>query len=102
MPYLKLEGNTEEICNNIYRKFKTKKMMKNKIITLIIVAFATITNAQNYFKAKVLDSESNEALIGATLLLKGTNNGVSTWTYYNMETKHHVAYKNVISNGLVL
>ncbi len=53
-------------------------MMKNKIITIILVAFATITNAQNYFKAKVLDSESNEALIGATLLLKGTNNGVST------------------------
>jgi len=52
--------------------------MKNIIITLILVAFATITNAQNYFKAKVLDSESNETLIGATLLLKGTNNGVST------------------------
>ena len=52
--------------------------MKEKIITLILVAFTTITNAQNYFKAKVLDSESNEALIGATLLLKNTNNGVST------------------------
>ena len=52
--------------------------MKNTIITLILVAFATITNAQNYFKAKVLDSESNEALIGATLLLQGANNGVST------------------------
>ena len=53
-------------------------MIKNKIITLILFAFATITNAQNDFKAKVLDSESNEALIGATLLLKGTNNGVNT------------------------
>ncbi|MDC0204545.1 TonB-dependent receptor [Flavobacteriales bacterium] len=52
--------------------------MKNKIITLILVAVATITNAQNYFKAKVLDSESNEALIGATLILEGTINGVST------------------------
>ena len=53
-------------------------MIKNKIITLILVAFATITNAQNYFKAKVVDSESNETLIGSTLLLQGTNNGVST------------------------
>jgi len=52
--------------------------MKNIIITLILVAFATITNAQNYFTAKVLDSESNEALIGATLILEGTTNGVST------------------------
>ncbi|MDP7568111.1 MAG: carboxypeptidase-like regulatory domain-containing protein, partial [Flavobacteriales bacterium] len=52
--------------------------MKNIIITLILVALATITNAQNYFKAKVLDSESNEALIGATLILEGTTNGVST------------------------
>ena len=53
-------------------------MMKNKIITLILVAFTTITNAQNYFRVNVLDFETNEALIGATLLLKGTNNGVST------------------------
>ena len=52
--------------------------MKKIIIALILVAFATITNAQNDFKAKVLDSESNEDLIGATLLLKGTNNGVNT------------------------
>ena len=53
-------------------------MMKNKIITLILVAFATITNAQNTFTAKVLDSENAEALIGASLILKGTTNGVST------------------------
>ena len=78
MPYLKLEGSTEEICNNVYKKIKSKQMTKNKIITLILIVFATITNAQNYFKAKVLDSESNEALIGATLLLQGANNGVST------------------------
>jgi len=52
--------------------------MKNIIITLILVALATITNAQNYFTVKILDSESNETLIGATILLKGTTNGVST------------------------
>ena len=52
--------------------------MTKKIITLLLIAFSTITNAQNYFRAIVLDFETNEALIGATLLLKGTNNGVST------------------------
>ncbi len=53
-------------------------MMKNKIITLLLVAFATITNAQNTLDVMVSDAENKEVLIGATLLLKGTNNGVST------------------------
>ena len=53
-------------------------MMKNKIITLLLVAMATITNAQNTFTVKILDSENNEVLIGASLVLKGTINGVST------------------------
>ena len=43
--------------------------MKNKIITLLIVAIATITNAQNIFTAKILDIENQEALIGASLIL---------------------------------
>ena len=33
-----------------------------KTITFLLVAIATITNAQNYFKAKVMDSESNYLL----------------------------------------
>ena len=41
-------------------------MIKNKIITLILVAFATILNAQNTFTSKIVDSENNEVLIGAT------------------------------------
>ena len=55
-------------------------MIKNKIITLILVAFATISNAQNTFTSKIVDSENNEVLIGATILLKGTINGVNTNT----------------------
>ena len=55
-------------------------MIKNKIITLILVAFATISNAQNTFTSKIVDSENNEVLIGATILLKGTINGVNTDT----------------------
>ena len=49
-----------------------------KLFTIICITLAIITNAQNYFRVNVLDFETNEALIGATLLLKGTNNGVST------------------------
>ncbi|MDC0201948.1 TonB-dependent receptor [Flavobacteriales bacterium] len=55
-------------------------MIKNKIITLILVAFATISNAQNTFTSKIVDSENNEILIGATILLKETRNGVNTNT----------------------
>ncbi|MBT5354200.1 MAG: TonB-dependent receptor [Flavobacteriales bacterium] len=52
--------------------------MIKKIFTLLLVAFTTISNAQNTFTAKVLDSQNNEVLIGATILLKGTKNGVNT------------------------
>ncbi|SVD74662.1 uncharacterized protein METZ01_LOCUS427516, partial [marine metagenome] len=52
--------------------------MKKKLLTLCLIVIAIITNAQNSFKAKVLDSKTNEVLIGATLILSGTNNGVST------------------------
>ena len=38
--------------------------MKNKVIIFLLVAIATITNAQNIFTAKVLDSNNNEVLIG--------------------------------------
>ncbi|MAW21799.1 MAG: hypothetical protein CMD16_05345 [Flavobacteriales bacterium] len=48
--------------------------MKNNIIILIFVVLTTITKAQNDFNTKVLDSKSNEALVGATVILKGTNN----------------------------
>jgi outer membrane receptor for ferrienterochelin and colicins len=66
--------------------------MKTKIITLLLVAFATITNAQNTLDAMVVSAENKEALIGATLLLKGTTNGVST----NIEG---AALLNNIPNG---
>ena len=52
--------------------------MKNKVIIFLLVTIATITNAQNVFTAKVLDSNNNEVLIGASVILEGTTNGVST------------------------
>ena len=54
--------------------------MIKKIFTLLLVAFTTISNAQNTFTSKIVDSENNEVLIGATILLKGTTNGVNTNT----------------------
>lgn len=49
-----------------------------KIFTILFVAFATITNAQNTFDVIVVSEKNQETLIGATLLLKGTINGIST------------------------
>ena len=66
--------------------------MIKKTLTLLLVAFTTITNAQNTLDAMVVSDENNEALIGATLLLKGTTNGVST----NIEG---AALLNNIPNG---
>ena len=52
--------------------------MIKKTLTLLLVAFATITNAQNTLDVIIVSEENQETLIGATLLLKGTNNGIST------------------------
>ena len=52
--------------------------MKIKTLAILLVAFATITNAQNTLDVIVLSEENQETLIGATLLLKGTTNGIST------------------------
>ena len=52
--------------------------MKKKTLTILLVAFATITSAQNTLDVIVVSEENQETLIGATLLLKGTTNGIST------------------------
>ena len=52
--------------------------MIKKTLTLLLVAFATITNAQNTIDVIVDSEKKHETLIGATLLLKGTINGIST------------------------
>jgi outer membrane receptor for ferrienterochelin and colicins len=66
--------------------------MIKKTLTLLLVAFATITNAQNTLDVIIVSEENQETLIGATLLLKGTTNGVST----NIEG---AALLNNIPNG---
>jgi len=56
---------------------KQRTKMK-KLFTIICIILVVITNAQNTFTAKVLDSKNAEVLIGASLILKGTTNGIST------------------------
>lgn len=53
-------------------------MIKKLLSILFILLSVVITNAQNNLKVTIKDNANNEALIGATLLLKGTTNGVST------------------------
>ena len=55
-----------------------QKINKKRILTLLLVAFTTITNAQNSLIFRVISEENKETLIGASLLLKGTNNGTIT------------------------
>ena len=66
--------------------------MIKKTLTFLLVAFAIITNAQNTLDVIIVSEENQEILIGATLLLKGTTNGVST----NIEG---AALLNNIPNG---
>ena len=49
-----------------------------KLFTIISLTLSVITNAQNTFTAKVMDSRNSEVLIGASIILKGTTNGAST------------------------
>ena len=46
-----------------------------KLLIIFFTLISIIINAQNSFTAKIIDSENNNPLTGATILLKGTNNG---------------------------
>lgn len=51
--------------------------MKLKHITLLVALFATVTTlfAQKTITGTVIDADSKEPLIGATILVKGTDKG---------------------------
>jgi hypothetical protein len=66
--------------------------MINNTLAILLVAFATITNAQNTLDVIIVSEENQEALIGATLILKGTNNGIST-------NSQGIAFLKNIPNG---
>lgn len=51
--------------------------MKGYILVFIALLYCSLLSAQNTFTAVVRDKETKEPLTGATVLLKGTNNGSS-------------------------
>lgn len=53
-------------------------MIKRNLLTIFLLTITIIVLGQNEFKVKVLDSLTNEPLIGATVALKGTTNGAMT------------------------
>ena len=53
------------------------KKQKNFIIILLALIYSSLAFSQNTFKAIIKDSESKEALIGASAILQDTNQGAS-------------------------
>nr|WP_319267148.1 TonB-dependent receptor [uncultured Draconibacterium sp.] len=53
-------------------------MKKFLSLFIILLAFAIGVSAQNQLTGNVIDAENNEALIGATIIEKGTTNGTIT------------------------
>jgi outer membrane receptor for ferrienterochelin and colicins len=51
--------------------------MKNFILLLMAILYASLASGQNTFQAIIKDSESKEALVGATAILQGTTQGSS-------------------------
>lgn len=52
--------------------------MKKHLLTLLFTVSSALLFAQSTISGKIVDAETGEALIGATVLEKGTNNGVIT------------------------
>lgn len=68
--------------------------MKKTLLTLMLALSMTVIFAQSAVSGKVIDAETGEALIGATVLEKGTSNGVIT----NMQG----AFTITVPNGATL
>lgn len=59
-------------------------------IVLLFVLFTTSIFGHNSFKGKVLDESTNSPLIGATIMVKGTSEGVVTnvWGNFTINTEN--------------
>ena len=55
-----------------------KKMLRKIALAFTLVLFSASLLAQGYVKGVVTDASTNETLIGANVVLKGTTTGVST------------------------
>ena len=53
-------------------------MIKRNLLSFFFLTIAAITYGQNEFTAIVLDSFTNDPLVGATTVLKGTTIGASS------------------------
>lgn len=53
-------------------------MMKSLVTVLLFCALATMGYAQSTLKGRITDSKTNEPLIGATVMIKGTSIGITT------------------------
>lgn len=62
--------------------------MKKIILPLLAIIYTSLAFGQNTFKAIVKDSLTNEVLIGATAVLKGTTNGSSADLNGKIEIKN--------------
>lgn len=52
--------------------------MKNIFTVLLFIFFSISLSAQQYLKGKIKDAETNEELIGSSILIKSTSKGVTT------------------------
>lgn len=75
---------------------KTNFKMKNIILLLLAATITLQLNAQNVFNAVLVDSETQEPLIGASAILKGTSNGATS------NTEGEVSISNVPNGEQIL
>lgn len=55
-----------------------KSLLMNIRILILLLLFPSLLMAQEQITGKVIDGETNETIIGATILIKGTNTGTIT------------------------
>lgn len=55
-----------------------KKMLHRIAVAVMFVLFSSSLFAQGYIKGIIVDGSTNETLIGATVVLKGTTTGITT------------------------
>lgn len=68
-----------------------KKLINRIVLLTMLVLFVSTTIAQGQLTGTVVDSETNEALVGANIIVKGTTNG----TIANAEGKFSITVSSI-------